>query len=81
MRIAVGATAYPLFAAMTAVQQLCSNMEELAIMRAVINRGGRECRRKRFVMFVNQTSMRRRCKVRRQYCAAEELGWQELGRF
>jgi hypothetical protein len=55
MRIAVGATADPLFAAMTAVQQLCSNMEELAIMRAVINRGGRECRRKRFVMFVNQS--------------------------
>ena len=41
MRIAVGTTAEPLFAAMAAVQQLCSNMDELAIMRAVINRGGR----------------------------------------
>jgi hypothetical protein len=51
MQIAVGPTADPLFAVMTAVQQLCSNIDEPAIMRAVINRGGRECRRKRFVMY------------------------------
>ena len=41
MRIPADTTAEPLFAVVAAMQQLRSNMEELAIMRAVINRGGR----------------------------------------